>query len=808
MRNRHFARSAFFVASLLASGAAVLTAAQAQTVPSAQPIQRAGESPTAIAVDAPEAPATAEAAGVGDIIVTAQRRSQAINSVGMAISALGSDQLTAKGISDVADLARVVPGFNFSSSQKGAPIYTLRGVGFYEESLGASPAVSVYVDEVGYAFPIMAKAATMDLERVEVLKGPQGTLFGQNSTGGAINYIAAKPTDTFRAGVNASAARFGRFSTDGFVSGPLSETLAMRISYAVDQGGAWQRAQTSRRRNGDLDVVKLRVLTEWKPSSRFSASLNLNVWRDKSDSLAAALLAVTPQTPARATAQILSQKPVPLRLGRVDFGPYGALRTDQKFYQAALRLEYEVSDGLAFTSVTNTAHFRQNDFRDTDGSPISITEVRQDGSIDSFQQELRASGDVFADRLNYVVGGFVSNDRTAEDNTYILGESTSGRAPIASGFGAIFATFVPTRQKTLNRAIFGNADLKLTDALSIHAGARRTWSDTDFNGCMRDTDGNFAGFINVVLRRINPAAPVVTRGDCVTVSSARRTSGLVISSLDERNTSWRLGIDFKPIARTLIYANVSKGYKSGSFPNLNGTTDASYRAVTQESVLAYEAGFKTDLGVRIVQLNGAVFLYDYKDKQLRARVVDPLGVFGAVEALVNVPKSRVRGAELSATVQPLPGLDLNGAVTYVDTEVTSDFQNFNPFGAPANFRGEAFPFTPKWMLQGSIDYEWSLTSRLDAFAGVNASHRSSTTSAFGRNAPASPYPYSLLLVDAYTLVDGQIGIADPAGRWRVTAFGRNLLNRYYYTDAFRQIDNVARHVGEPRTYGVRINYNF
>lgn len=364
-------RRTVFCLALLSSGAVFVQQAHAQTVPSADGTSPAepDRNPTPTTPSAVQNSADADQASFGDIIVTASKRSQSINTVGMAISALGSDQLTAKGISDVADLARVVPGFNFSSSQKGAPIYTLRGVGFYEESLGASPAVSVYVDEVAYAFPIMAKAATMDLERVEVLKGPQGTLFGQNSTGGAINYIAAKPTSELRAGINASVARFGRFSTDGFVSGPLTSTLGMRVSYAVDQGGAWQRSASRGTKNGDLDVFKVRVLTEWRPSDAFTATLNLNAWRDKSDSLASALLAVTPQTPSRVTPEILAQQPVPQRLGLVDWNADQSLDTNQKFYQAALRLEYEFSDAFKVTSITNSAHFRQNDFRDTDGSP-------------------------------------------------------------------------------------------------------------------------------------------------------------------------------------------------------------------------------------------------------------------------------------------------------------------------------------------------------------------------------------------------------------------------------------------------------
>lgn len=749
-----------------------------------------------------------ESAGVGDIIVTAQKRSQSINSVGMAISALSGDQLKTQGISDISDLAKVVPGFSFSQSQKGAPVYTLRGVGFYEETLGASPAVSVYVDEVGYPFPIMAKAATLDLERVEVLKGPQGTLFGQNSTGGAINYIAAKPTSVFAAGMDASYARFGRVSLDGYVSGPITDTLRVRIAASTDEGGAWQKSASRGERNGNADILRGRILAEWEPSDRLKVTLNVNGWRDRSDSLAASLIAVTPQTPSRATPAILAQQPVPEKPGLADWNADSDLKTDENFYQGAVRLDYDVAAALKLTSVSSLSHFDQNDFRDTDGSPLSIFGVAQEGRINSFSQEVRASGKLFSNRLYYVLGGFYANDRTNERNISNLSASTSANAFVGLGLQPFIGVDVPVQQSTKTKAIFGNLDYDISDKLTVHAGARHTWSDTDFSGCMKDRDGLFAPGITVILRRLNPSAPAAQPFQCVTVLPDLTTGRPLVQSLDEENTSWRVGMDWKPIARTLFYATISKGYKSGSFPNINATTFASFSPVKQESVLAYEVGFKTDLGTRILQLNGAAFYYDYRNKQFRARIVDPLGVFGAVEALVNVPKSRVQGAELNGTLQPIDGLRLNGGVTYLDTKVTGDFNNFNPFGAPANFKGEPFPFTPKWSLQGSADYEWPVSSAINAFVGGNISYRTKTTSAFGRNAPTTLYPYSLVEIDAYALVDLQAGIAAPDGKWRATVFGKNVFNTYYWTDAFRQIDNTSRHVGEPATYGVRLSYRF
>ncbi len=172
-----------------------------------------------------------------DVVVTAQKRSQSIGDVGMSITPSTTGELRDRGVSDVADLEKAVPGFSYAEAPNGRPIFTLRGVGFYDTSLSASPTTSVYVDEIALPFSVMTRAADLDIERVEVLKGPQGTLFGENSTGGAVNFIASKPTSTFMAGFDATAARFDKGDVNAFISGPLTETLNFRFAIRSVQGG-------------------------------------------------------------------------------------------------------------------------------------------------------------------------------------------------------------------------------------------------------------------------------------------------------------------------------------------------------------------------------------------------------------------------------------------------------------------------------------------------------------------------------------------------------------------------------------------
>lgn len=171
--------------------------------------------------------ALAEEATFGDIIVTANKREQSLSKVGQTITALAGDALRERKITSLEDLASAVPGLSYAPSAGATPILTLRGIGFNEQSLGVYPSVSSYVDEVPLAFPVMTLHSAYDLERVEVLKGPQGTLFGQNATGGAINFVAAKPTDTFQAGGDISYGRFNTIEGSAFISGPVSENARL-----------------------------------------------------------------------------------------------------------------------------------------------------------------------------------------------------------------------------------------------------------------------------------------------------------------------------------------------------------------------------------------------------------------------------------------------------------------------------------------------------------------------------------------------------------------------------------------------------
>jgi len=212
----------------------------------------------------PEAVSTTEAKhpdtqgqGLAEIVVTANKVEEASSKVGLTIQTIDDKALTEQHIASLQDLAEAVPGLTFTQTESSTPVYTLRGVGFYETSLAAYPDVSVYLDQAPLAFPVQTTLSLFDVQRVEVLKGPQGTLFGNNATGGAINYIANKPTTEFAAGTDLSYGRYNTGQIDGYISGPLSNTLLGRFAFATTASAdGWQHSQTREDTNGKARPVR------------------------------------------------------------------------------------------------------------------------------------------------------------------------------------------------------------------------------------------------------------------------------------------------------------------------------------------------------------------------------------------------------------------------------------------------------------------------------------------------------------------------------------------------------------------------
>ena len=749
----------------------------------------------------------ADQSGIQDIVVTAQKRQESANSVPLSISVATSDTLANAGVTSTEDLGKIVPGFSYTESAYSTPVFTLRGIGFYETSLGAKPTVSVYTDEVPLPFSIMTRGATLDLERVEVLKGPQGTLFGSNATGGAINYIAAKPTDYFKAGGEVGFGSYFAFDANAFISGPITDTLKGRIAVKTQQGGGYQRSYTRDEQLGDKNFFSGRALLDFSPSDRVRFQFNANGFIDKSDGTAAQLLEVAIQgNPAfGGAADAMEAYPrAPHNNRDADWTPGRAPKRDNWFYQFALRGDIDLSDALTLTSLTSYSRYEHDTLIDPDGMALRDYVYNTLGTIKAFNQELRLSADL--GDLRAMVGGNYAHETVyQEDDAGPYPDTPS--AYVFSGLGVGVPFFVYDQfsdQKFINKAVFANLDYTIGNIV-LHAGARYTDTSDRYRGCTRDV-GNaigvgIGGLLNVIRTGAGlPALPPIPQGGCVTIDGTTLTTGLVQQTLAEDNVSWRAGIDWKPRPGVLVYASASRGYKAGSFPLLSASDARQLDPVSQESVTAYEVGFKASVLDRRAQINGALFRYDYKDKQLKGVTIANPDIFGPLEALVNVPKSRINGAELQLDLAPIQGLRTSLAATYIDSKIKGDFVNYDPAGNVRNFSGEPFPYTPKWQLTGDIGYEFALTDHLNANIGTNISYRNGTNAALGR--------VPLYDIDGYALVDLRAGLSSNDDRWRAAVFVRNLTDKYYWNNTAKILDTIVRYAGQPRVFGVTLSYNF
>ena len=268
---------------------------------------------------------------------------------------------------------------------------------------------------------------------------------------------------------------------------------------------------------------------------------------------------------------------------------------------------------------------------------------------------------------------------------------------------------------------------------------------------------------------------------------------------------WRVGLEWQATHGTLLYGLISRGFKAGSFPLINATTAGNFRTVKQEELTDYEIGIKSRLFDNKVSVNAGVFYYDYRDKQLLARIVDP--VFGSLQALANVPKSHVKGAEASFGWTPATGLKVDGAAVYLKSKVTSNFANSDPYGDAVNYQGEGFPYTPKWSLSGGARYEWPLSARINTYVTARGSYQTSTVGAFGEPTVLA-LGYPSFKVPAYGLVDLSVGVEPNGNAWRVEAWVRNVANTYYITSVLSLGENASRLTGMPRTFGMTVSYKY
>jgi len=719
-----------------------------------------------------------------EVVITAQKRTQSLQDVGIAVNAFTGENLREYRMSNAKDVADYTPNVDIKSTLTvGNPNVTIRGVGLNDFNANNSPPAGVYVDEVFLTSTSMMSFQLFDLERVEVLKGPQGTLYGRNTTAGAMNFITKKPTQQFDAYTALTGGNWGHFEAEGAVGGPIGDSTAYRLSGKTIQRSGGPYTSSVFGEHGEIDVKTARAQLTWDIDDDRSLELSIHGDTDKSDGALYASYGTKDATmiPAGVTEPItgvLAPNCAAVDAGGFDpqncVDVWGYSDTDGDPYRGDWQFPSMI-DRAGFggratftwdlgestlTSVTGYENLdRDADDGDSTGNPTrNQFHLRPANNVEQISQEIRLSG--ASDKVDWVGGVFYSDD-TVEEWANI--ESPDLFGPVLDflfGLG-----FVPEdlrtqyKQDTSALALFGHTEWALDDQWNLIFGLRYT-----------DEERKFVGDSAI-------GRPILVPG-----------LSAIDQKISETNVSGKVGLEYFTQNDSMVYGSVSTGFKSGGF--FGGLAlDASERLpYDKETITAYEFGVKSRLADNTLQFNAAVFYYDYEDMQQFVET----NVGGIqIAKLDNIPDaSSVTGIDIDLWWRPTDGLDIRGGLGILDSEL-GDFKDL----AGVTQSGKEMANAPGTSASVSARYEWDLGNNVaSALVGVNH------TGDMFRNAQNNP----LTKVDSYTLVDGRLALASADGGWEVALWAKNLTDEEYVVESFGDdsLGSWTRLFNTPRTYGI------
>ncbi|HEX3603343.1 MAG TPA: TonB-dependent receptor [Steroidobacteraceae bacterium] len=701
--------------------------------------------------------------GLEEIVVTAQRRAESAQSVGIAMSVLSGESLADKSISYVNDLQNAVPSLQvepaFGSSQ---PQFRLRGVGFIDYTSNNTSPVGVSLDGVAFALPIQTQGQLFDIDRVEVLRGPQGTLYGRNTTGGEINFISNRPTAEPHAGFSLEYGTHNELNAEGFVSGRLAEGLLGRLSVAAEQGGAWQRNRVTGQSLGDKDKIALRGQLQWDPSEALNFRLGVHGARDKSDEQGLYLLQtyipgsgppIAADTSRYATGWALN--PAFAKLIGIDAGSKPGLNNGNDGVDLTANIDF---GGAKLTSISAYDKLIRREYGDWDATQFNDSDEYLNSGLNVFSQELRLASSRGA--FDWVAGVFYSNEDLHENFYSDLTDRLGGIA-------------VTTYEQAGNSVgVFAQGNYQLTESLKATLGVREDHES-------RELIGLNTAFL--------PGAPSLTGG---------ALGGSITSNLP----SGKAELDYKPLSGTLLYASISRGVKSGGFTAHNTVTAPSADPFEPEKLTAYEAGVKSDV-TSTLRVDASAFFYRYRDQQILGKVFDDTSQ-SFIGRFVNA-NSRISGGEVDLEWRPLAGFSVSQYAGFAEGYYTGKLLNapLDPALPPVDYNGRPESF-PKWSYGGDAGYSWVLGG-FSLTAESNYSFHDAYSQFFllGSNDFTIP---------RYWLANVNLSLAPESGApWTVTLWGRNIFDRSYdITRNFFLPSSEVAAAGEPTTVGIRLTYKY
>ncbi len=683
-----------------------------------------------------------------EIVVTARRSEERLQDAPVAVTALSADMLERLGAANLGDLQAAVPNLTLHEGDASNAVVYIRGVGQIDSLAFADPGVGIYVDDVYLGRAQGAFLDVFDVERIEVLRGPQGTLYGRNTIGGAVKFVSKQPDDRTAASLEVTGGSYDRLDVKASLRGALiPEKLAASAAVAYLSRDGYATNSVDGKDDGDKDTFAWRLALHGTPSEVLSVTLSVDGSDDTPD---------TSRTPARATAVFgTAASRTPLKVD-ADFNDLNKL----KVRGAAANIGYDVNDALTLKSITAYRTMDYDTHLDLDATNAAIFGVYVDEAQKQFSQEFQAN--VRSDRFDGVFGLYYFREHD---------ETLSGL------YGPVISLVTASLNDQTNKsyAAYGQGSYHLTDALSLTAGLRYTYEKKDF----RRTQEFLA-----------PAAPVPTR----------MGGGLLITNVDTdgdwSSLSPKVGVDYKINDDVMAYASAARGFKSGGF---DGRSNDATQAVPYdpETMWSYEAGLKSTLWDGRATLNLAAFYNDYKDLQLSSFVADAKGSFAAL--FTNAGAATTRGLEVEANARVSREVTLTGTIALMsakyDEYIGPGGKDIAALRTPVN--------SPKTSYRLGLNWRHPVFDAGDLVFDADAEYRSKTYPTVSSS--------EILAQKGYTLLNAQVAFETADDHWTAQMGVRNLLDKRYITHGFDLSDSMGyqlAYYGAPRTWSFSLKYRY
>jgi len=698
----------------------------------------------------------------GEITVTARRREEALQEVPLAVTVLSGDDLREANVTRLENIEAVAPGLSISPAQTrtGTLGFAMRGQRQDASFLTNDPSVGIYIAEAVQSRTFGLARSMFDLQSVQVVKGPQGTLFGRNTTGGAILFQPNTPElGHFGGYVRGTFGNFERADVEGALNIPLGEVAGLRlaINSASREGythdvvrDIWGNAEES---------ISARAVFLLEPNSNFSNTTYVDYFDSDQVGSMTRLTAVNPAN-ANAVSRLVTTGIFANQQANYDFyevgGNYGPHSSGTNIGLINVT-EVGLGGDLRLKAIAQARSIEMAELLDYDGSQASVLHLYQAMDVDQFSGELQLQGRSLGDRLDWVAGLFYFK----EDGGLDTRTAANGAAP-SPRFG--FATQIST-------SIYAQGDYQLTDRLGLTLGARYTWDERDFEQQLLNA----------------------TTLACITCASL---------SADFEALTYTAGLDFQIDENRLVYFVTRRGYRAGGF-NSSGNTLSALEPFEPEYVTDYEVGLKADwfFGNSSLRTNVALYHSQYQDIQ-RTAVRPVNGV--PVTAIFNAAEATVNGGELEVIFRPYADLELIGTAAYTHPEYTEFLEQ--TVSGPVDRSGNTFAYIPEWTYR--LGARWTLPFMNDGGSEVVAS-----ADYFWRDDQFhAEFNSPLNAQEAYGLLSARLDFRRLLGsNVNFALWGRNLTEEEYFSatgDLYASSGIVYRIPGEPRMYGIELSADF